>query len=641
MRALGIAILALGLRCLDFPEREEAAPWIESALAVQGLALEEGAAQRADLTVAVPIAAAQNVDWAIGAISGRARDGSRAAWIREREAVGRGMAWALWAGAAACAAGWVSLRYRGWVGLLGGVGMAVLPVSIAGVTRLEGWGLAAPLLVLAWTADRGVRSFPCWAAVFSLSPLGWIAALPALLFGDGRRRTAVLLGAALGWALVPQRLTDPLDAMSAIPSGLLASGWPGLRHGPPGRLLLASWTPGPIVAAFGLLPAIVPSCRKETRGWILTALVLWWVPALLGARVPDGVGLVAPLAALLAAIGAAASINWAKRGRSGVAGLVVAAFLAFPVVGTVSMVRADRGKEARGEALARLLAVEVGKAGILASAAGALALPDSIHAFVFPTHRERPEAYDFAYWPGWYGRFTHMLFQARTLQRLEGEGGRPGARSLLGALRSHATPVGAVGEPATEPGAWVLFRLTPGAPWEPSRRAELMRDLKGGPIEAGFARSLGAFLADRGEVERATEMLRLSLRWSPEEPETWRVLGAVLLQRGDPKGAAEVLSEALRRDPRSSEARLLFGRAYRLGGIPGRAVLELNHLVAEHPTYAAAHLELARAAAEDRQWALAARALEAYLALEPHAPDRARLLETLEQARRLAQEPPS
>jgi tetratricopeptide (TPR) repeat protein len=228
-----------------------------------------------------------------------------------------------------------------------------------------------------------------------------------------------------------------------------------------------------------------------------------------------------------------------------------------------------------------------------------------------------------------------MLFQARTLERLQAEAGsRPGARSLLQGLDRHAERVGVAGEPETDPAASILFRLRPGPPWEPTNRVELLDALHGGALEAPFVTSLGSFLADRGEETRAIEMLRLSLRWDPKPSRTWQVLGSALLRSGNPSGAAEALEEALRREPRSSEARLLLGMALRERGIAGRAVIELAKLVRDHPTYAEAHLELARAAAQERQWPLVVRSLEAYLALEPQTARRAALLEALEQARR-------
>jgi tetratricopeptide (TPR) repeat protein len=302
------------------------------------------------------------------------------------------------------------------------------------------------------------------------------------------------------------------------------------------------------------------------------------------------------------------------------------------------MLRSDQNREERGEELDALLRREIGASGILARDPTSPAPPDSMLAFVLPTHRERPEAYDFAYWPGWYGRFTHMLFQARTLDRLEAAAPtRPGARSLLLGLRRHARVAALLGEPATDPGAWILFRLLPGPPWEPTSRRELTEALRGGKFEARFVAGLGAFLADRGETDRGIEMLRLALRWDPESAEAWRNLGAALLRTGDPKSAATVLDEALRRDPGARETRLLRARAYRSGGVSGRAVVELTQLLVEAPGYAEAHLELARAAADTKQWALVVRSIEAYLVLEPHSRDRAPLLVTLEKARRLAE----
>ncbi len=63
------------------------------------------------------------------------------------------------------------------------------------------------------------------------------------------------------------------------------------------------------------------------------------------------------------------------------------------------------------------------------------ALPDSIASFALPTYVERPEAWDFAYWPGWYGAFSYGLVRARTLDRIEDDPSRrPAGRSLVAVL---------------------------------------------------------------------------------------------------------------------------------------------------------------------------------------------------------------
>lgn len=631
-------VLAIAVRIPSPPEPESAAPWITGALALQGLRspAETGTVNR-DLVVTVPLAVAQNLGYLVSKI-GDADTGSRVAWIRESESFARHFLWVLWnlAGAAAALLA-TRLRPGGW-GFLAGLAVAIVPIGLAGTERLSGWALAVPLALAAMQIRRSIPAVLTWSALLSLTPLGFVIAVVGLAFGDGKQRGAILLSLPLWFALDPSRLTSPGAAVSGIIPALKIAGWPGIGDGPAFRLITASWTPGLVAALLGLLGAAVTIRERAFRIAALVTLLLWWLPAFLGARRADAVGLAAPMALILSAEGARALVSRSSRGRL-ILCVVAAALILIPIGrNSARLLSVESTREKRTEQLAELLDVTVGSDGLLARDPQTPGPPDSINSFLFPTHVDRPELWDFAYWPGWYGPFTHMLFTARTLHRLEDlSADLPGARAMVLGLGSHAEPVAVIGDPATDRSALILFQLVQGPPWEPANRHELWDGLEGGPEEVPFLGDLAAFLTEHDQAERAIEVLRLALRWDEESPRLWNNLGATLLTIGEPAEAAEVLSQGLARNPSSVELRHSLAVAYIDMEVPARAVKELQVVLTARPNYGRAHYDLARAAASMKRWALTARALENYLAIEPDPPDRDAVVAALEEAKRLAQ----
>ena len=633
------AALAIAVRLPIAPQQEAAAPWFRGALALQGLreTTESGERDR-NLVVAIPLSAGQNLAYLAARVVGGGRAGARVAWIRGHEEVARSLLWSFWIlGATAATLLALRLRPGGW-GVLAAVAIATVPIGIAGTHRLEGWALAAPLALAGLLVTRGVWAVLIWGALLSLTPLGFLFAALVLMGGGARERIAVLLGVPVWFALDPTRLVAPGTAIAELLHGFRVAGWPGIGDGPMLRLLLASWTPGVVAVILGMIGALGSLRNGTMRIASLASLLLWWGPAVLGAKRPDGVGLASPIALVLAAQGGKVILRRTVRGRSFLAAGLGIVLLVPLLWGARGLLDVESRRRARATEMATILATEVGHTGLLARDPATPEPPDSIRSFLFPTHAKRPEVWDFAYWPGWYGRFTHMLFLARTLESLETASPRerPGARALVSALATHARPVRILGDPVTDGGALVLFALRQGPPWEPDNRRELWDGLSGGATEAPFLGDLAAYLAEHGEVERAMEVLRVAIRWDPSSPRLANNLGTALLMAGELPEAAEVLTEALRRSPSSVDLRHTLAVVYLEMEVPGRALNELRLVLSARPNDARSHYDFARAAAAMKKWGLAARALETYLALEPNPPDRDRVLESLDEARRLA-----
>ncbi|MFB3909838.1 MAG: tetratricopeptide repeat protein [Candidatus Eisenbacteria bacterium] len=639
-------LLSLAVRLPVRPDPPAAAPWIRGALLLQGIALPEDAGPaRQDLVVALPLAIAQNFAAAAVAVGGGRGGLDRVAWIREQASLWRDVLWIFWllAGAAGSLLAY-RIAGRGWRGLVAGLFAALLPVSLGGTWRLEAWVLAAPLalavLLPLLSGSRALfRPAVGWGALLSLTPLGWILALLAAILGNARLRLALLIAIPIWFALDPARLTDPGSALPAAFASLRPSVWPGIGAGPPARLLVASWTAGPV--GLLLVACAWPRARRDRALRILLAwaLALWILPAILGARSPEPVGLVAPGTAVLAAVGAAWLGETARRSRAQIAAGAAVLLLAFLAWGSVTTLRSESQRRGRVERMAAIVAREVGRGGrLLVDPSLPPSVFDSVAAFPLPAHAERPEVWDFAWWPGWYGSFTHLLVSARTLETLAGATNRPGGRALLYALPQHADALARVGD-LRDRNALLLFRLRSGPPWSPENGTQAWSAIRGGPFEAGFLIDLATFLGRTGDPQTAIELLRLARGWSPQAAGLWAATGSILLQLGDAKGAADAFENGLRRDPSSLELRYGLARAYLDAGIGGRALIELRRLLQEHPEFAPAHFDLARAAGLEEDWALAVEALRAYLERESDPAKRAQAEDALALARsRLAEE---
>ncbi len=648
--AFAPALIAVVVRLPSPPEPEAAEPWIRGALAFQGLRMPgDGGESRGDLVVALPLAIAENAAFVAARIARGAETGDRGGWIRQHRGFSEKFLWGLWIAAAAAAAYVATKTAAGPAGLLSGLLVAIAPVGLAGARRLDGWSLAAPL-VLAVLCRTGAESAGAgrdpkrtialaliWGAILSLTPLGWLLALFGLIAGRKGVRLAILFAIPLWFALDPSRLASPLGAVSGLGHAFVFSGWPGLGDGPVGRLLLASWTPGPIVLLFALAGA----WRRARAGdypIVAALLALWCIPALLGARRPDGVGVIAPAALVLSVEGAMTFFRRSARGRSLVAS-ALALLLAVPVAsGAIREIRGNADRRSRVERLGEIVRDHVEGGRLLLRDPAAPALPDSIASFALPTFVERPEAWDFAYWPGWYGAFSYALIKARTVEMIEDDQGRrPAGRSLLAALARHADPIVSLGDPATDRSALILFRLRPGPPWAPPSVRDPWEGIKASRSDARFLADLGGFLAQHGKGRDAIEILRLAVKWDDSDPTAWNNLGSTLLLMGEAQSAAETFEQGLRRDPSSLELRYNLAKAYLAGNIPGRAILELRRVLQANPGFAPAHYDLARAAAAEENWPLAAQALDAYLGMNPKAANREQIETALAEARRRAE----
>ena len=640
---LACALLALLVRLPVFPTPESAGPWIRGSLALQGSKAPGDAGEaRTDLTVAIPLLVGQNLGFVASRVGGETGGQNAAAWIVRHEAYSRRLLWLFWSIAGAAAA-FLAATYGSrpsqadrW-GILAGAAAAIVPVGVSGTEQLEGWAVASAFALLAFSAERWKFLVPAWAFVLSLTPVGLVVAAAALVAGGRRHRLAILLAVPVWFALDPARLTAPGAAIGSVWMDLRAAGWPGIGAGPFGRLLVASWSPGLVPLLLILVVAASAARKPALRGPLLAILLLWIAPAALGARRADAVGLAAPLALVLASGGARVLAQRAVRVRALVSAVLIAAVLLPIGAAEVGTLRAQSRRRERTVDLGRVLADQVGQSGLLVRDPLAPSVPESIACFTLPMNVAHPEVWDFAYWPGWYGSFTHVLMTERTIESIENDlASRPLGHAFLVGLVRHADAVCRFGDPATDRSALILFRLRPDPPWVPKDPNKVWDSIQGGKTEALFLSDLGGFLSVHGHAQRGLDILRLALRWEDSDPGLYNNLGTALLVLGEWKDAAQAFADGLRRDPSSVELRYGMARAYLAGGVPGRAEVELRKVVAMRPSFAEAHYELARAAAAAGDWPLAAQALEAYLSHMPNPRNRDQIESALAEARRRA-----
>jgi Flp pilus assembly protein TadD len=636
---IACALLAILLR-LWLPVSPGAAdPWLAGANSLQGISVPgEGGAARADLVVSVPLVVVQNAAYVIARATGRAEGVSAGAWIRAHPAAGEIFLRLMWLVAAAGAAFIAARTMRGpWWGALAGTLVALAPIGFVGTQRLEGWALASFFILIGLRPARAWIAVLSWSIALSLSPPAWIAAAAGLIVGPRDRRLPILVSIPVWFALAPARLLSPVSAVFDVPKQIAAAGWPGWGDGPAGRGLIAAWTPGAVVLALGLILWLRIRRFPEYGAALVSVAALWIVPAAVGARRPEAIGAIAPVAIVLGVLGAQEVCARARRGRTWIGAALAVALLIPSLIGAADTARALSGKRDRTEEVGRLIAREVGRDGRLARDPDAPPAPDSIACFTLPKSVDRADAWDFAWWPGWYADFTHLLIRVGTIDAIERDPDRrPIGRAMLAALSRHAERVGTIGDPATERSAVLLFRLRPGPPWDAPDRAAAWTSAPGAPEAARFVGDLAAFLSAHGRTQSAVATFRMALRWDDANPHLWNNLGSTLLSMDEPKEAAAAYLDGLRRNPGSVELRYGLARAYLQGKIPGRAEVELRKVLAMSPNFAGAHYEMARIAAANEDWAEAARALENYLANEPNPPDRAGVEAALAEARRRA-----
>jgi tetratricopeptide (TPR) repeat protein len=82
--------------------------------------------------------------------------------------------------------------------------------------------------------------------------------------------------------------------------------------------------------------------------------------------------------------------------------------------------------------------------------------------------------------------------------------------------------------------------------------------------------------AQAGELDRAENSLKETLRFAPQYAPALRVLGAVMLNRGNTKSALDVLQQALAANPLNSETYFDLATAYLRAGKPGDALEMAN-----------------------------------------------------------------
>lgn len=632
-------LLAVGVRLPSPISPEAADPWVRGALSLQGLTTPGASGpSQTDLGITLPLVLGQNAGYLWARLTGRVGEEGPGAWIRAHAADSGRLLRVIWVCAAACAAFLAVGALQGGVwGLLAGVLVAITPTGLVGTQRLEGWALASVFGLLVLRDIPRPLAVAAWGGLLSLTPLGFLFALAGVIGGPRERRFQILMAIPLWFALVPARLMEPFDAVTGIPAGLASAGWPGWGAGPAGRALMASWTPGIGMLVLGLMAGVSLRRERDHAVALIAVLLLWTFPAAVGSRRPDGVGLVAPVAIALGVIGARAVTQRAVRGRRELGFFLASALLALGLVASAGTLRALAGRQELGQAVTSLVAREVGRAGRLVRDPNAPALPESIAAFTLPAHAQRADVYDFAWWPGWFGDFTHMLISARAVESIERDPARrPVGRALLLALQRHATKVGGVGDPVTDRSAVLLFRLTPGAPWQPGDRAAAWKEVPGAPEPARYVGDLGAFLVAHGQTQSAVGMFRIGLNWDDHNPRLWNNLGSSLLLIGEAREAAAAFESGLRVEPQSVELRYGLARAYLQAKIPGRAELELRRVLTAQPSFAAAHYEMARVAAANERWAEVVLALEGYLANEPNPSNRTQVEASLAEARRRA-----
>ena len=505
---IACALLAILLRLWTPASPGAADPWLAGALALQGSSVPgEAGLARTDIVISVPLVLCQNVAYAAARATGSADGLSATAWIRSHPAVGEAVLRFLWFAAAAGAAFVAARMVRAWWGALAGTLVALAPVGLVGTQRLEGWALASFFVLVAFGSARRSIGVMCWGFALSLSPLAWIAAAAGLVSGPRDRRLQILMSLPLWFALAPARLLSPATAVGEIPRQIAAAGWPGWRDGPAGRALAAAWTPGAAVLALGLVAWLRARRSPERIAALVSVAALWIVPALLGARRPEGIGLIAPIAIVIGVLGAEETCARARRGRAWIGAVLAVALLAPSAIGAAGTARALAGRRDRTQEIARLIAREVGSSGRLVRDPAAPAPPESIACFTLPTSVEHADSWDFAWWPGWYGDFTHMLISAGAVEAIESDpAGRPIGRGLLAALTNHAELVGRIGDPITERSAVLLFRMRPGPPWErprPRGRVEVGPRHAGCRPVRGGARGLPGGPRTNGERDRS------------------------------------------------------------------------------------------------------------------------------------------
>lgn len=629
----GLVLLAIVLLRLPAPPSSDSArPWIERALSLQGLGTVEsrGEGER-HFMVALPLAAAQNVGFAISRIGGD--DTGRGAWIRGHERFSRNILWLIWIAAAIAAATAAAAlappAWKEWS--LFGAGCAA--VAISGTARLDTWLPASAFFLFALAARGMALRIMLLGAAFSFHPFALIGGI-ALLAGRRSDRIALLGALPVFLALDPARLGDPGIVPGRIVSSLARDGWPGIGDGGAFRLLGELWGPGPVCAAAAL--ASLRCWRREPMARVLAGatILLWILPAILGARRPEALG--------FATAGGIAAGAWGLESlREGIGGRWrrLAPMVALAAAITVSagavryfIARGERDASARlaGAAIASLL-----DAGArVAVDPHVPALADSVATFRLPSNAERPELWDYAYWPGWYGGFTHWALSARTRDAIAADpAGRPFGRALVSALDHHADRIGAYGGESGRP-AVEVFRIRDEAPWVGPDVEEVWGSASVARPAADFLNDISAFLIETGRIENAIPLLRTALRWNDMDPRLWNNLGTALLLQREAVEAGRVFGEGLKRVPGAVELRYGLARAYLEAGVPGRAETELALVVSRRPGFAAAHYELARAAAAMNHWPLVVRSLETYLSIEPNPPDRAQIEEGLREARR-------
>jgi Flp pilus assembly protein TadD len=121
-------------------------------------------------------------------------------------------------------------------------------------------------------------------------------------------------------------------------------------------------------------------------------------------------------------------------------------------------------------------------------------------------------------------------------------------------------------------------------------------------FRSGTAHHLvGRFFADRGDMERAIEHLRISIEIEPTDATTYTDLGVTLARRGQLEEAIQNLEQALALNPEISSAHFNLANVFALQGRFAEAIKHFENALRINPDYIAAYNNLGKVMAAQGQ----------------------------------------
>ncbi len=152
-----------------------------------------------------------------------------------------------------------------------------------------------------------------------------------------------------------------------------------------------------------------------------------------------------------------------------------------------------------------------------------------------------------------------------------------------------------------------LFRRFEEATWATTGKrldaaAAILEGLvKSDPENPVFRGSLAKVERQRGRWQRAIELYREAVAFSPGDARGWYNLASAFQESGDMKRAGEASREALRLDSRNPDAHNVLGIAYSAEGDAARALQEFQNAIAIDPRNARAYNNIGNVAREMRR----------------------------------------